>query len=146
MQVQTEKEIHAASSGCNLTMNHWGGESEALFSLSTNSLMGCRWLSCSTQDWVVAVAGRGHGQDLGLILCHLMSLAVVGERESLPGTRNTFWPAKGGRGSSGVVLVLSWRDWLGWCGCGQVELLKENKKWWGELLPVSETSSCLLFS
>lgn len=39
MQLQTEKEIHAATSGCRLTIDHWGGESEALFSPSTNSQM-----------------------------------------------------------------------------------------------------------
>lgn len=45
MQLQTKKEIHAAISGCKLTRDHWGGESQALFSPSTNSQMLCRWLS-----------------------------------------------------------------------------------------------------
>lgn len=45
MQVQTEKEIHTATSSCKLTTDHWAGETEALFSPSTKSQMWCRWLS-----------------------------------------------------------------------------------------------------
>lgn len=77
MRLPTEKETHAATSGCKLTTDHRGGESEALFSSSTNSQMWCRWLSQFWPGLGSSYSREGHGQDLGFILCHLRSLPVV---------------------------------------------------------------------
>lgn len=65
MQVHTEKETHTATSGHELTTDHWGGESDALYSPSMNSQCGVGGFPGSDQDGVHrTVARRGHGQDM----------------------------------------------------------------------------------
>lgn len=74
MRLWSEKEIPAATSGCRLTIGHWRGESEALFPPPQIPQCGVSGCPSSDEDWVhLTVAGRGYGQDLGLILSLLSS-------------------------------------------------------------------------
>lgn len=118
MQLQTEKEIHAATSGCRLTIDHWGGESEALFSPSTNSQMW--WFSrfwpelgsfCSSWE------GSWPGPGAYPMPPHILT-------------------SGGGKGASCFPWSLSGSTKFGstthkpW---PMALVLKENKKWWTEL-------------